>query len=104
MLFKSERPTLGSESAMDMTPTRTERGAFPLMLAGDGESLRIAALNGGRGFVFKMTEMGLPVGSELTVVHRDRGGSIVVARNDTRIALGAGMAHRIMVSRVLGDA
>jgi ferrous iron transport protein A len=54
--------------------------------------------------VFKMTEMGLPIGSELTVVQRDRGGSIVVARNDTRIALGAGMAHRIMVSRVLGDA
>lgn len=87
-----------------MTAARIERGAFPLFLAGDGECLRIAAFNGGRGFVFKMTEMGLPIGSELTVVQRDRGGSIVVARNDTRIALGAGMAHRIMVSRVLGDA
>jgi ferrous iron transport protein A len=103
MLFESERPTLRSESASNMTTARTERGAFPLILAGEGERLRIAALNDGRGFVFKMTEMGLPVGSELTVVHRDGGGSIVVARNDTRIALGAGMAHRIMVSRVLGD-
>jgi ferrous iron transport protein A len=87
-----------------MTAARTERGAFPLTLAGEGERVCIATLGGGRGFLFKMTEMGLPVGSELTVVQRDGGGSIVVARNDTRIALGAGMAHRVMVSRVLGDA
>lgn len=104
MLFKSDQPAEQGEGASDMTPARTERGAFPLFLAGEGEHLRIAAFGGGRGFLFKMTEMGLPVGTELTVVHRDGGGSIVVARNDTRIALGAGMAHRIMVSRVLGDA
>ena len=73
---------------------------FPLALAGEGERVRIAAFNGGRGVMFKMTEMGLPIGSELTVTQRPAGGPMVVARNDARIALGAGMAHRVMVARV----
>jgi ferrous iron transport protein A len=46
----------------------------------------------------RLTELGLNVGSELTVSQRS-GGSLVVLRGETRIALGAGLAHKIMVVR-----
>jgi len=83
--------------ARDITSdTRT----FPLALAGEGERVWVAAVNGGRGMLFKLTELGLPIGSELTVTQRSAGGPMVVARNDARIALGARMAHRVMVARV----
>jgi ferrous iron transport protein A len=74
--------------------------SFPLSLAAEGERVRISAVNGGRGVFGKLTEMGLLIGSEVTVIHRNGGGPIVVARKDGRIALGAGMAHRIVVSPV----
>jgi Fe2+ transport system protein FeoA len=41
--------------------------------------------------------MGLTVGSVVEVIARQPGGAIVVGYQDTRIALGAGMAHKIAV-------
>ena len=39
-------------------------------------------------------------GSEVTVISRVPGGPMVVARDDLRVALGTGMAHRVMVARL----
>lgn len=72
---------------------------FPLSLAGEGEPVRIVALRAGRGLDQRLTELGLHVGMELSVRQRQPGGAIVVARGETRLALGAGMAHRILVLR-----
>jgi ferrous iron transport protein A len=71
---------------------------FPLAMAQEGERLRIHLLRGGKGLETRLTALGLNVGSELTVSQRS-GGSLVVLRGETRIALGAGMAHKIMVVR-----
>lgn len=73
---------------------------FSLAMAGEGERVRITAFSGGRGMMSKMTELGLPIGSEVTVTQRQAGGPLVVACNDTRVALGGGMAHRVMVALV----
>jgi ferrous iron transport protein A len=75
-------------------------GAFPLLLAGDGERVRIVALVGGRGMDRKLADLGLVVGSELVVLRRDRDGPMVVARDDMRLALGVGIAHRVLVLRI----
>lgn len=72
---------------------------FPLGLAGDAEPVRIVALRAGRGLDQRLTEMGLHVGAEVSVLGRQPGGALLVARGDTRLALGAGMAHRILVLR-----
>jgi ferrous iron transport protein A len=72
---------------------------FPLSLAGEGERVRIVALRAGRGLDQRLTEMGLHVGSEIHVRQRQPGGGLVVVWGETRLALGAGMAHRILVSR-----
>ena len=71
---------------------------FPLAMAQEGEPLRIHLLRGGKGLELRLTELGLNVGSEVTVSQRS-GGSLVVLRGETRIALGAGLAHKIMVVR-----
>ena len=72
---------------------------FPLAMAGEGEHVRIFLLRGGRGLQMRLTDLGLNVGSELIVSQR-QGGSLVVIRGETRLALGAGMAQKIMVVRV----
>ncbi|MCP5277757.1 MAG: ferrous iron transport protein A [Thiobacillus sp.] len=71
---------------------------FPLSMADEGDRVRVVALRGGAGLDMRMTEMGLNVGSELTVRQR-QGGGVVVSRGETRFALGGGMAHKIMVEK-----
>jgi ferrous iron transport protein A len=75
-------------------------GSFPLILAGEAERVRIVAIAGGEGLYRKLTDLGLVPGSEITIVSRVPGGPMVVARDDLRVALGTGMAHRVMVARV----
>jgi ferrous iron transport protein A len=60
------------------------------------------AFSAGRGVERKLTDMGLPIGSEFTIVARQPGGPVVIAREGMRLALGSGIGHRIMVSRAHG--
>lgn len=75
---------------------------FPLAMAQEGERVRIARLSGGHGLEIRLTELGLNVGSELLIAHR-QGGQLVVIRGEARLALGASMAHKIWVSRLETD-
>lgn len=75
-------------------------GAFPLILAAAGERVRIVAVGGGRGIDRKLSDLGLTVGSEVTTLSRDPAGPMVIARDDVRIALAGGIAHRVLVARV----
>ena len=75
---------------------RPEPRLFPLAMAQEGERVRIQALRGGKGLEMRLTSLGLNVGSELLVSQR-RGASLVVIRGETRLALGAGMAQKILV-------
>ena len=75
--------------------------AFPLMLATVGERVRIVAIGQGRGIDRKLADLGLTTGSEVTIMTAATGGgSLVVARDDVRLALGRGIAHRLLVVRV----
>ncbi|MBO3273914.1 FeoA family protein [Pseudomonas schmalbachii] len=73
--------------------------SLPLSMAGENARVRIVALLGGPGTVRRLTEMGLNVGCEI-IVRQSQGGGLVVSRGETRFALGAGMAHKIMVCPV----
>ncbi len=72
---------------------------FPLAMAQEGEHVRVFLLRGGKGLEMRLTSLGLNVGSELTVSQR-QGNNLVVLRGETRLALGAGMAQKIMVVRL----
>jgi len=65
-------------------------------MADHGTNLRIVAIRGGQGMDKRMTEMGMHVGAEIQVLHR-QGSGVVVMRGDSRFALGGGMSHRVMV-------
>ena len=75
--------------------------AFPLAMAGEGERVRIRTLQGGKGLAKRLTELGLNPGIEVRIVAR-QGGGLVVARGETRLALGGGMASKILVE-ALGE-
>ncbi len=79
--------------------SRADAKPFPLIMAGDGERVRIRTLQGGKGLVMRLTELGLNQGTEVRVVQR-QGGGLVVARGETRIALGGGMASKILVEAI----
>jgi ferrous iron transport protein A len=93
-------PSTGAQGAPDLPSKRCDAGkAFPLMLADEGSPVRIHQLQGGKGLVMRLTELGLNQGTEVRIVQR-QGSSLVVARGETRIALGAGMASKILVMAV----
>lgn len=65
-------------------------------MAGEGASVRVTALRGGTGLDRRVTELGLGIGSEITVLQR-QGGGLVLARDGMRVAIGGGIAHKILV-------
>jgi Fe2+ transport system protein FeoA len=66
-------------------------------MAREGDRVTVVALRGDAGFVRRVTELGLNVGADL-VVSQVEGARIVLLRGDMRLGLGAGAAHRIMVT------
>ncbi|ABC30561.1 Fe2+ transport system protein A [Hahella chejuensis KCTC 2396] len=75
-----------------------EHKPFPLALAQESERVKVHLLRGGKSLEMRLTSLGLNVGCELIVLHR-KGADLVVIRADSRLALGAGMAQKIMVVR-----
>ena len=75
------------------------RPALPLALATEGARFRIDRFLGGCAMTQRLTDMGLYVGSEVRIAQR-HGGQLVVVRGETRLALGAGIAHKVMVSPI----
>jgi Fe2+ transport system protein FeoA len=72
-------------------------GAFPLVMAGIGEEVRLESIRGGEKLVHRLTAMGLTPGVSFKIV-QDAGGPLLLSVLDSRIALGRGMAQKIMVS------
>jgi ferrous iron transport protein A len=63
-----------------------------------GENVRLVTIQGGRGIRQRLADIGLTPGTVLQVVQSDGWGPLIVAfKNDARLALGRGMAHKMMV-------
>jgi len=61
-----------------------------------GSRARICQIQGGRMLTHRLLSLGLRVGSEVELTQR-RGGGVVVACEGTRVALGAGVAEKLLV-------
>ncbi|OQY27659.1 MAG: hypothetical protein B6243_12770 [Anaerolineaceae bacterium 4572_5.2] len=59
----------------------------------------LVEITAGHGARRRLTELGLTPGVELQVI-QDEGGPLLLAVHDSRLALGRGMAHKIMVQTV----
>jgi len=76
-------------------------GGFPLAMATPQQPLQCVAILAGRGVWRHLAAMGLIPGAIITVLNsRGRGGPVMIRIGDTRLALGWGMAQRVMVRPV----
>ncbi len=71
---------------------------MPLAVARPGERLLIADIMGGRHSRERLASMGLRRGDFLEVINNDGLGRLIVGHGTTRLALGRGMAQKILVS------
>jgi Fe2+ transport system protein FeoA len=74
----------------------TKNGALPLTMISPGQTVKLVQISTGRKLKHRLTELGLTPGVELQVM-QDQGGPLLLSVYNSRLALGRGMAHKIMV-------
>jgi len=72
--------------------------AMPLALASPGATVRIVSIKAGWRLTRRLADMGMIPGTDVRVVSSNMPGPVVVEVRGTRLALGHGMAQRIMVT------
>ena len=70
---------------------------FPLSLALVDKEMILVAIHGSRGLRARLNSMGLNEGLQLKVLHAYGRGPRIIQIGGTRLALGHGMAQKIMV-------
>ncbi|MBS3734775.1 MAG: ferrous iron transport protein A [Phycisphaerae bacterium] len=85
----------------DSQPDMPRYDSLPVVPLSDvltGQPVVLAGISGGRGLRHRLAEMGLTPGARLEVVNRGRPGPLIISVKHTRLMLGRGAAHRVMVS------
>ena len=62
-----------------------------------GEEVTLIDIDGGRGLRSKLYSMGLVPGITLKILNRSGSGPVMIALKDSRLAIGRGMAEKIVV-------
>jgi len=68
----------------------------PLMFCDNGETCTVKDIMGGKALNKRLIDLGMNKGTKVKIV-RNEGGRLILSIEGTRIALGQGMAHKIMV-------
>ncbi len=63
-----------------------------------GEKRIVVGLAGGNEFQQRITSLGIYVGCEIEIIGGCSEGGMLVAVGDSRIALGCGMAQKIIIA------
>ena len=63
----------------------------------NGETVKLARIDAGRGLSSRLAAMGLVADVEITVVNNNHPGPFVISVRDSKMMLGRGMAQKIMV-------
>jgi Fe2+ transport system protein FeoA len=71
---------------------------MPLAVVEAGRRVYIVGLNAGQGLQGRLAAMGLVPGTPVEVIRNSPRGPFIVSVRGTRIALGHGMAQKIMVA------
>jgi Fe2+ transport system protein FeoA len=78
----------------------TTGDSFPLVFADRGETVALAEIRAGDKLRKRLADLGLNVGMTVRIVQTAGSGQIILAvKDDSRLALGRGMAQKIMVTR-----
>jgi len=71
--------------------------ARPLSKVRAGETVKLVGIEAGRGLNSRLASMGLVPNVKITVVNNSRPGPFVISVKNSKMMLGRGMAHKIMV-------
>ncbi len=71
---------------------------MPLAMARPGEKLKVVGLRGGWGIHKRLTDMGLTPGVHIRIINCQMPGPVIIELRGSRVALGRGIAQRVMVS------
>ena len=74
---------------------------LPLAMISAGEDVQLVNVVGGRVLRKRLADLGLNPGMNLRVVQVDPQGPMILAVKDSRIALGRGMAQKVMVELIV---
>ena len=72
---------------------------MPLSMVSPGELVQVAAVRAGWGLQRRLADMGLTPGVQVRVINSQRPGPVVIEIRGSRLALGQGVAHKIMVKQ-----
>lgn len=78
---------------------RDRPAAFPLSLAAVGETVEVDSFRSGLEMEKRLAAMGLRPGVACEVLQNERPGGLVLRVGQSRLGLGMGMAHKILVTR-----
>jgi ferrous iron transport protein A len=70
---------------------------MPLSTVSSGKQVHIVSIEAGWGLQRRLVDMGLTPGLKVTVVRSQKSGSVVLDVRGSRLALGRGISHKIMV-------
>ena len=73
-------------------------GLIPLSMVGGNKEVTVVAINAGRGLQARLFSLGLIPGVTVKVLSNSRPGPVRISTKDTRLALGWGVAQKIIVS------
>ncbi len=103
MLSASDWFARSTHPVMHSSPASSRdapKNSFSIGLAALGARVRVAGLTAEHSALTKRLEgMGIHSGSELEIIQRE-AGALIVRVGNTRVALGAGMAHKILVQAI----
>ena len=70
---------------------------MPLSTVRAGQTVKLVSINAGRGLTNRLASMGLLPNVKITVVNNSHPGPFVISVKGSKMMLGRGMAHKIMV-------
>ena len=70
---------------------------MPLSMVSPGEQVQVVSVSAGWGLQRRLADMGLTPGLKVRVVRSHRFGALVLDVRGSRLALGRGLARKIMV-------
>lgn len=95
MAFHGESAVLAhQDTEMDAAPGR---GLKPLSETDPCSAVVVTGVLGGRRVARDLGDLGVRVGSTLTIVRRLTGGAVAVRRGGMTVAIGALLARQVMV-------
>ena len=70
---------------------------MPLAMVAEGKTVTIKDIDCGRGLYKRLCDMGLYAGTRVKVIKNDVHGPVILKVLDSKLVIGRGQAHKIMV-------